>query len=42
MKNYPKDPDKFGMVNEACEVLNQNKKCVSYSEHVLLVERKKN
>ena len=41
MKDYPKDPDKFGMVNEACEVLNQNKKCVSYSEHVLLVERKK-
>jgi acyl dehydratase len=41
MKNYPKDPDKFGMVNEACEVLNQNKKCVSYSEHILLVEKKK-
>ena len=41
MKDYPKDPDKFGMVYEACEVLNQNKKCVSYSEHVLLVERKK-
>ena len=37
-----KDPDKFGMVNEACEVLNQNNKCVSYSEHVLLVEKKKN
>ena len=38
-KDDPKRP-KFGQVYEACEVLNQNKKCVSYSEHVLLVERK--
>ena len=38
-KDDPKRP-KYGQVNEACEVLNQNKKCVSYSEHILLVERK--
>ena len=41
MKDYKKDPDKFGMVYEACEVMNQHQKCVSYSEHVLLVEKKK-
>ena len=41
MKDYKKDPDKFGMVYEACEVVNQHQKCVSYSEHVLLVEKKK-
>jgi acyl dehydratase len=40
MKDYKKDPDKFGMVYEACEVMNQHQKCVSYSEHVLLVEKK--
>ena len=38
-KDDPKRPQ-YGQVNEACEVLNQNKKCVSYSEHILLVERK--
>ena len=31
----------YGQVNEACEILNQNDKCVCYSEHILLVERKK-
>ena len=38
-KDDPKRP-KFGIVIEACDVQNQNKKCVSYSEHILLVERK--
>ena len=38
-KDDPKRP-KFGIVVEACDVQNQNKKCVSYSEHILLVERK--
>ena len=38
-KDDPKRPE-YGQVVEACEVVNQNKKCVSYSEHVLLVERK--
>ena len=36
----PKRPE-FGQVVEACEILNQNDKCVCYSEHILLVERKK-
>jgi acyl dehydratase len=36
----PKRPE-FGQVVEACEILNQNYKCVCYSEHILLVERKK-
>ena len=31
----------YGQVNEACEILNQNDKCVCYSEHILLVEKKK-
>ena len=39
-KDDPKRPQ-FGQVNEACEILNQNDKCVCYSEHILLVERKK-
>ena len=39
-KDDPKRPE-FGQVNEACEILNQNNKCVCYSEHILLVERKK-
>ena len=36
----PKRPE-FGQVVEACEILNQNDKCGCYSEHILLVERKK-
>jgi len=36
----PKRPE-FGQVVEACEILNQSDKCVCYSEHILLVERKK-
>ena len=39
-KDDPKRPQ-YGQVNEACEILNQNDKCVCYSEHILLVERKK-
>ena len=39
-KDDPKRPE-YGQVNEACEILNQNDKCVCYSEHILLVERKK-
>ena len=39
-KDDPKRPE-YGQVNEACEILNQNNKCVCYSEHILLVERKK-
>ena len=35
----PKRPQ-YGQVNEACEILNQKDKCVCYSEHILLVERK--
>ncbi len=31
----------FGIVVEACEIQNQEGKCVCYSEHVLLVERNK-
>ena len=38
-KDDPKRPQ-YGQVNEACEILNQNDKCVCYSEHILLVERK--
>tara|TARA_X000000950_G_scaffold12252_1_gene13237 strand:- start:322 stop:774 length:453 start_codon:yes stop_codon:yes gene_type:complete len=40
-KDDPKRPE-FGIVVEACEIQNQNQKCVCYSEHILLVERKKN
>ena len=39
-KDDPKRPE-FGIVVEACEIQNQEGKCVCYSEHVLLVERKK-
>ena len=39
-KEDPKRPQ-YGQVNEACEIINQNDKCVCYSEHILLVERKK-
>ena len=39
-KDDPKRPE-FGIVVEACEIQNQDGKCVCYSEHVLLVERKK-
>ena len=39
-KDDPKRPQ-YGQVNEACEILNQKDKCVCYSEHILLVERKK-
>ncbi|MDC0232797.1 MaoC/PaaZ C-terminal domain-containing protein [Pelagibacteraceae bacterium] len=38
-KDDPKRP-KFGQVNEACEIINQNNKVVCYSEHILLVEKK--
>ena len=38
-KDDPKRPQ-YGQVSEACEILNQNDKCVCYSEHILLVERK--
>tara|TARA_Y100000590_G_C15639324_1_gene984311 strand:- start:241 stop:699 length:459 start_codon:yes stop_codon:yes gene_type:complete len=38
-KDDPKRPQ-YGQVNEACEILNQNDKCVCYSEHILLVERR--
>ena len=31
----------YGQVIEACEIINQNEKVVCYSEHILLVERKK-
>ena len=43
LKKKKDDPKshQFGQVNEACEILNQNDKCVCYSEHILLVERKK-
>ena len=37
-KDDPKRPQ-YGQVNEACEILNQNDKCVCYSEHILLVEK---
>ena len=39
-KDDPKRPQ-YGQVNEACEIINQNDKVVCYSEHILLVERKK-
>ena len=39
-KDDPKRPQ-YGQVNEACEILNQKDKRVCYSEHILLVERKK-
>ena len=39
-KDDPKRPQ-YGQVNEACEIINQHDKCVCYSEHILLVERKK-
>lgn len=31
----------YGQVIEACEIINQDDKVVCYSEHILLVERKK-
>ena len=40
-KNDDTKRPEFGQVVEACEILNQNDKCVCYSEHILLVERKK-
>ena len=39
-KDDPKRPQ-YGQVVEACEIINQNDKVVCYSEHILLVERKK-
>ena len=39
-KDDPKRPQ-YGQVIEACEIINQNDKVVCYSEHILLVERKK-
>ena len=40
IKDDPKRPE-YGQVVEACEILNQNAKCVCYSEHILLDEKKK-
>ena len=39
-KDDPKRPQ-YGQVVEACEIINQKDKVVCYSEHILLVERKK-